>query len=89
MANHKSAMKRHRQNVKLRSANRTKRAATRSAVKKVVSALEAGKLDEAKMLLRNAESSLASAAKKGLVHRRTARRSISRLAVMVSKSAAK
>jgi small subunit ribosomal protein S20 len=89
MANHKSAIKRHRQNIKLRAANRTKRAATRSSVKKVVSAVEAGKIDDAKMLLRKAESSLASAAKKGLIHRRTVRRSISRLALMVSKNATK
>lgn len=84
MATHKSAIKRNRQNIKKREANRISRATVRTSVKKAVTAISTKGAESAE-LLKNAESRLASAGKKNLLHKRAARRKISRLA----KSAAK
>ena len=89
MANHKSAEKRHRQNLKRRVRNRTARSTVRTAILKVRSALEAGDSTLAKKLVIEAESLLASSSSKKLVHRKNARRHISRLSSQVHKAAKK
>jgi small subunit ribosomal protein S20 len=79
MANHKSAIKRHRQSIKRRDHNRSRRAEVRTALKKASAATAAGNETEAKTLTRQAESAMAKAAKRGLFHRKTLARKISRL----------
>lgn len=85
MANHKSAIKRNRQNIKARERNRVARAAVRTAIKKASAANQAGKTEEAKELMRQAERAVAKAAAKGILHRKNAQRKISRLASKAKK----
>ena len=75
MANHKSALKRARQNENRRLRNKGVKTRVKSVVKAVRTAGDdaAAKLDEAK-------SVIDKAAKKGVIHKRTAARKISRLA---------
>lgn len=79
MANHKSAIKRHRQSEKRRDRNRSRRSEVRTAIKDAVAAVAAGKTTDAKELGRKAESIIASAAKRNLYHKANASRKISRL----------
>lgn len=78
MANHKSAEKRHRQSLKRRDRNRMAKSGFRTAIKKAKSAVES-KDANAKELLRQAEKAIAKAANKGIVHKKSAARRISRL----------
>ncbi len=83
MANHKSAEKRHRQS-KIRNARNTHiRSTMRSYVKKVRIAIADGDLDTAKILLEKAVPYIDKAATKGVIHKATASRKISRLAKLV------
>ena len=86
MANHKSAIKRHRQSLKRRDRNRDARAAVRTAIKKVRALVEAGDQKGAQASLIEAERSIAKASSKSLYHRKNASRKISRLASLVAKS---
>ena len=88
MPNHKSAIKRDRQNVKRRAQNRTVRAEVRSAMRKAIGFAREGNPAGAKESLQKAESLISRAAAKGLYHRRNASRKISRLALFVAKTAA-
>lgn len=78
MANHKSAEKRHRQSLKKKLRNKTAKTSARTAIKKAKVALTEKKTD-AKQLARSAESSLAKLVVKGIMHKKTASRLISRL----------
>ena len=89
MANHKSAIKRHRQSLVRRDRNRVRKSAVRTAIKKAIAAATAGKKDEALTLAKQAESMLATAAKAGLFHKATASRKVSRLTQMVNKAEVK
>ena len=88
MANHKSAAKRARQTVKRNEQNRASRAKVRSLTKAAEKAI-VGKVEPKAALttLRSAESGLARAARKGVMHPRTAARKTSRLARAVKKVA--
>ena len=79
MANHASAIKRHKQSEKRRLRNATVKSSLRTAVKKVKEAQTAGKADEAKTNLLQAVSELDKAVSKGVLHRNNAARKISRL----------
>jgi len=89
MANHTSAIKRHRQSLKRRDHNRSRRAEVRTAIKKAAAATTAGSETEAKTLARQAESAMAKAAKRGLFHKKTLARKISRLASQASSASKK
>ena len=89
MANHKSAIKRHRQSLKRRDANRSARAKVRTALKSTSAAIAAGNKAEAQTLARSAESLMAKAVKKGLFHKRTLARKISRLQSQAAKASKK
>lgn len=89
MANHKSAIKRHRQSIKRRDSNRAAKSAVRTAVKKAEAAAQAGNKAEAQTLVRQAESMMAKAVKKGLYHKATLARKVSRLQTRANKTAAK
>ncbi len=80
MANHKSAKTRIRRNDKRSMINGMRRSRVRTFVKKVDALIAAGSKDEAVSALRIAESEMMRAAQKGVFHKNTASRTISRLA---------
>jgi len=79
VANHASALKRARQDQKKRLQNRTQKGAMRTAIKKVLTAVEAGDKETASTALRQATSLLDRAGRKNQLHGSTASRSVSRL----------
>ena len=79
MANHKSALKRIRQNEKLRIHNRTFRSRARTLVKKARTGLESGDPEVARESIRAAVRDLDMAASRGTIHRNNAARRKSRL----------
>jgi len=85
MANIKSAKKRAKQGITKRKRNVTRMTALKTAVKKVVIAAEQN-TDAANtvVLLRDAEAKIARAQGKGLLHKNTAARKISKLAKKVA-----
>jgi small subunit ribosomal protein S20 len=89
VANHPSAEKRNRQRIKRTLRNRSVKTAVRGVVKKVRAALANGDSKSAETALATATSALDAAVTKGVLHRKTAARSISRLtrAVNASKKA--
>ena len=84
MANTKSAKKAARQTVRRTNANKGRRSRARSYARKVEEAIDAGDKKAAAAALKAAEPVLARTAQKGLVHRKTASRKVSRLAKRVS-----
>lgn len=85
MPNTSSAKKAARQNVKRRKINLARKTAVKSAVKKVLSAVETNMdIDATKALLKNAEVELARAKNKGHLHTNTVARKVSRLAKKVA-----
>lgn len=84
MANTKSAKKAARQTVRRTNANKGRRSRARSYARKVEEAIEAGDKKAAAAALKAAEPVLARTAQKGLVHRKTASRKVSRLAKRIS-----
>jgi small subunit ribosomal protein S20 len=85
LANHKSALKRHRQSLKRRARNRAVKTRVKNVVKQVREALNSGDREQAQAVLQNATSTLDKAADKGAIHWRTASRKISRLHQAVNK----
>lgn len=79
MANSPQARKRARQATTHRARNASQRSAMRTAVKKVVYALEAKDVEAAREAYRNAVPVLDRMAGKGLIHRNKAARYKSRL----------
>jgi small subunit ribosomal protein S20 len=79
MANHKSALKRIRQNEKRRVHNRVYRNRARTFVKKARASIADGELAEAKEATRLAVQDLDKAASRGIIHPRNAARRKSRL----------
>ncbi len=86
MPNIKSAKKRVLQTEKRQLRNQARKSAIKTAIKKVISAIENNELETAKKLFVEAESKLAQAKTKGVMHRNTVARKISRLAKKVSVS---
>ena len=84
MANHKSAEKRARQNLKRRIRNKSVRTRVKHLTKVVESAAGNKSKEAAVVELKTAQSGIAKAAKKGVIHRRTAARKISRLSKLVN-----
>ncbi len=85
MANHKSALKRHRQSLKANARNRAVKTRVKNLVKKVRTAVEQGDETEARLALTQATSMLDKAATKKVIHWRQAARRISRLHDAVNK----
>ncbi|MBQ7606719.1 MAG: 30S ribosomal protein S20 [Desulfovibrionaceae bacterium] len=88
MANHKSALKRHRQSLIHQARNRSNRTRVKNAVKAVNVALQAKDLDSARESLVKATSILSKAAQKGAIHWKKAARKVSRLSRAVNAAAA-
>jgi small subunit ribosomal protein S20 len=87
MANHKSAEKRNRQNPKRRARNRWHRGQLRAALKDFRDAVETGSSDAADKLA-TATRSVAKKASRGVLHKKTASRLISRMTKALAKAKA-
>jgi small subunit ribosomal protein S20 len=86
VATHKSSKKRARQAIKRRERNRQYMSKVRTAIKKFKTALASNEgVESLKTLLTSAQSNLAKAAKKGIIHSNNAQRHISRLALSLNK----
>lgn len=79
MAHHKSAKKRIRRNAKRYEINHARKNRIRTFVKRVESALASGNKEAARDALRLAEPELRRGVNKGVLHRNTAARKVSRL----------
>ena len=79
MANIKSAIKRARQNVKLRKHNASARSMYRTYIKNVLKAIHSGDTDLARAAFLKAQSIVDKAAGKNLLHKNKASRIKSRL----------
>ena len=79
MPNIASAKKRARQTEKRTARNRSRVSRIKTAVKKVETLIAAGSKAEAEVALKAAQPELQSGVSKGVVHRNTASRKISRL----------
>ena len=84
MANHKSALKRAKQSENRRLRNKSTKSAMNTTIKKVLAAAQEDGNDNAQELFKNAQSSIAKAAKKGVIHQNTAARKISRLSKILN-----
>ena len=84
MANHKSALKRHRQSVTRAARNRAARTRVKNAIKAVRTALLEKDTDKASAALVTATSVLDKTAGKGAIHWKTAARKVSRLSRAVN-----
>ncbi|MCB9638576.1 MAG: 30S ribosomal protein S20 [Myxococcales bacterium] len=88
MANCKSALKRLRQNAKRRARNRYWKSTMRTAVKKVRKAVGDGNVEAAKTNLGAAVKLIGHVCSKGVIHKNTASRQISRLMKLVNRAEA-
>ena len=84
MATHKSAEKRIRQTAKRTAMNRSRMSRVRTFVKKVEVAIASGDKEAARSALRSAQPELHRAIIKGVLHKNTVARKLSRLAVRVN-----
>jgi small subunit ribosomal protein S20 len=79
MANHPSALKRHLQSVKKNARNRSARAALATQVKKARAEITEKKAEPNQGEVKKAVSLLARSGSKGILHKKTVARRISRL----------
>ena len=86
MANIKSAKKRILTSEKRAAANKAVKSGVKTAVKKVLVAVEAKDAAAAAAAFENAKSIIDKAASKGVLHKNTAARKVSRLAAAVKKA---
>ncbi len=84
MANHKSALKRNRQNQVRTARNTHIRSTMRSYVKQVRTAVSAADKEAATVALAKAVPYIDKASTKGVIHKATASRKISRLTKLVN-----
>ncbi len=85
MANHKSALKRHRQSLVARARNRAAKTQVKNVIKAVRAAIELKDTAAAQAALKEATAVLDSAASKKIIHWKTAARKVSRLNLAVNK----
>jgi len=83
LANHASAEKRTRQNIKRRVINRARKSEMRTAIKSVLAAVDEGNADDAGVALKSAVSLIDRAGRKGVIHHNQASRRVSRLTAKV------
>jgi small subunit ribosomal protein S20 len=83
MAHHRSAAKRYRQAVRRTAGNTARRSRLRTFVKDVESAIATGDKDAARGALKAAQPEMQRGVKKGVAHRRTMSRKLSRLAARI------
>ena len=85
MANHKSAKKRIRRNQARAEINKSRISRIRTFIKKVESAIGTGDVAAAKLALKEAQPEIMRGVSKGVLHKNTASRKMSRLATSVKK----
>ena len=85
MANHKSALKRIRQNAKRNERNKSFRTLVKTVTKKVTAEAQSGNKEQAREELKRAEKVIAKVGGKGILHPRAASRKISSLARIVNR----
>lgn len=83
MANTKSAKKMVRKIARKTAVNKSRKTQMRTQVKKVEEAISAGDKTAAVAAFKSAEPQLAKSAQKGVIHKKTASRKVSRLAARV------
>jgi len=88
MANHKSAKKRIRRNARRAAVNGARMSRVRTFIKKVELAISSGDGEAAREALRVAQPEIQRGVTRGVLHRNTASRKISRLAARVKAVAA-
>ena len=84
MANHKSALKRDRQNEVRRLRNKNYRTRAKNVVKEVRAAVADNSADQARECFVRAVSTLQKTTSRGIIHKNKAARKISRLARQVN-----
>jgi|TARA_B100001079_G_C16205373_1_gene423323 small subunit ribosomal protein S20 len=88
VANHKSAIKAHRQNLKHRERNRQERTRLRTALKSIRASIDAGDTNSAQGVLRDTVSLIDKMASKKIIHSNTAGRYKSRMVKQIAKLSA-
>jgi len=88
LANHKSALKRSRQNEIKRMRNKSVKTRLKSIVKDVRLSVSENSKEAALKELDMAKSNIDRAAQKGVIHKKTASRKISRLSKLVNTTSA-
>lgn len=88
MANHKSALKRHTQSEKRKLRNRNVKASMRTQIKKARKEIAGGSASSTAGEVLGAIKSLAKAATKGVLTKKTASRRVSRLMKATNKASA-
>lgn len=89
MANHQSAIKRHRQNLKRRARNVVIKSEMKTAIKQVKETIASGNKENAAAALAKAARLLDKSVSKGTLHRNNASRNISSLTRAVNSMGAK
>jgi len=80
LANHKSALKRNRQNEKRNEQNKTRRSKIKNAIKGVLLEIEEKSVEGAQNSLKEASKVISKNAGKGVIHKRAASRKVAGLA---------
>ena len=80
MANHRSALKRNRQNEKRNERNKMGRTRIKNAIKSVILELDEKNKAEAQNVLKEASKIISKNATKGVIHKRAASRKVAGLA---------
>lgn len=88
MANHASAEKRIRRNQRRADINTARRSRIRTFIKKVESEIAAGNADAAKQAFLEAKPEMQKGVSKGILHKNTVARKISRLSARIKSLAA-
>ena len=88
MANHKSAKKRIRRNDAFNEVNSNRRSRIRTFIKKVEEAIAAGQADQAREALKAAQPEMMRGVTRGVFHKNTVSRKISRLSARIKAMAA-
>lgn len=83
MANTSQSKKRARQNEKRFAVNKARRSRIRTFLRKVEEAIASGNADDAQAALRTAQPELARGVTKGVLHKNTVARKMSRLSARV------
>ena len=86
MVNHKSALKRIRQNAKRNERNKSFRTLVKTVTKKVTTEAQAENKEQALTELKRAEKVIAKVGGKGIIHPRAASRKISSLTRLVNRA---
>ena len=85
MIRHKSTEKRARQNTKTYHYNRAIKSSIKTRIKNLLAVLETKNKEDAHSQLKKVISSISRAVSKGVIHKKTASRRISRLTKMVNR----